>query len=108
MHNKCNALGIILKPPPPPPWSVEKVSARKSVPDAKMAGDCSCKGMHFMIHKLYLNKIAIKNTKRKTNDVRMIEKKSHGREGLEFQSHRLCGPEQTAESLCISDLPTIK
>lgn len=36
-----------------------------------------------MIHKLYLKKIVMKNTKRKTNDIRMIEKKNP-REGKDL------------------------
>ena len=46
--------------------------------------------------------------KEKQMTLEWLKKKSQGREGLEFQSRPLCGPEQTAESLCISDPPTIR
>lgn len=59
-----------------------------------------------MVRKLYLKKVVIKIQKR--NGVRVIEKILGKEKGLEFQSHWLCGPEQIATSLCISDSPTIK
>ena len=49
-HNKCNALELYRNIPPRDPWSVEKLSSTKSVPDAKKVGDHVIRGR---VHVLY-------------------------------------------------------